>query len=73
MILVCIADIIHLTAEEKDAKPAYATLIPRQSGVRVFLLQGVEVYTAILETNRDAIVLMDDNIQKAIDTFRISV
>ena len=73
MILIDIAHIIHLTTEEEDAKPAQATLLPRQRCVRLFLLQGVERHTAILKTDRDTVGLLDIYIQKALGTFRIGI
>ena len=73
MILIDIANIIHLTTEEENAKSAYATLFPRQLCISYFLLQRIERHTTILETDRDAVGLLDIYIQKAIGTFRIGI
>ena len=73
MILIDIAHIIHLTTEEEDAKPAQATLLPRQRCVRLFLLQGVERHAAVLETDGDAVGLLDVHIQEALGTFWIGI
>ena len=73
MILIDIANIIHLTTEEENAKSAYATLFPRQLSIGCFLLQRIERHTTILETDRDAVGLLDIYIKKAIGTFRIGI
>ena len=73
MILVGIAHIVHLVTEEKDAKPAYATFFPRQLCISYFLLQRIERHTTILETDRDAVGLLDVHIQETLGTFRIGI
>ena len=73
MILIDIANIIHLTTEEENAKSAYATLFPRQLSIGCFLLQGIERHTAIFETYRDTVGLLDVHIQETLGTFRIGI
>ena len=73
MIFIGIADIIHRTADEKDTKSTNGAFIPLQSGIRIFMLQGVERYATILETDHDTIIFLDIHIQKAIGTIWIGI
>ena len=72
-ILVTIMDITHLAEGEHDAKPADGASFPRQRGVGIFVLQGVERHAAVLEAEDDAVAFLNIYIQVAIRAFGIGV
>lgn len=73
MIHVGIADIIHLSDGDQDAKAANRTIFPPHGGIWLFMFQGVEGYSAIFETDDNAVGFQDFHIQIVFGTFGIGV